>query len=235
MSHSNFSGILSTGLLSLAACAATPEIPPGEDPLEWREKVEAFELEAQASPPPAGAALFVGSSSIRLWDTLKEDMAPLPVIKRGFGGSRLFDSVYWADRLVLAHDPAVIVMFSGTNDLKGDEPKSAERVSALFDQFVARIRDGECDAPIIYIAISPTKKRIEHLDLVLETNRQIASSCESDDSLHFLDTASGLLNDWGYPDMQWFDEDELHLNPAGYALWTQRIKPLVKRLLGREG
>ena len=46
MSHSNFSGILSTGLLSLAACAATPEIPPGEDPLEWREKVEAFELEA---------------------------------------------------------------------------------------------------------------------------------------------------------------------------------------------
>ena len=102
MSHSNFSGILSTGLLSLAACAATPEIPPGEDPLEWREKVEAFELEAQASPPPAGAALFVGISSIRLWDTLKEDMAPLPVIKRGFGGSRLFDSVYWADRLVLA-------------------------------------------------------------------------------------------------------------------------------------
>ena len=218
MSHSNFSGILSTGLLSLAAFAANPEIPQGEDPLEWREKVEAFELEAQSSPPPSRAALFVGSSSIRLWDTLEEDMAPMPVIKRGFGGSRLFDSVYWADSLVLAHDPAVIVMFSGTNDLKGDEPKSAERVCA-----------------IIYIAISPTKKRIEHLDLVHKTNRQIASFCESDDSLYFLDTASGLLNDWGYPDMQWFDEDELHLNPRGHALWTSHIKPLVARLLEREG
>jgi lysophospholipase L1-like esterase len=235
MSHTNFNGILSTGLLSLAACATTPGIPPGEDPLEWREKIEAFEAAALDSTPPAEAALFVGSSSIRLWDTLEEDMAPLPIIKRGFGGSRLFDSVYWADRLVLAHDPAVIVMFSGTNDLKGDEPKSAERVCMLFEQFVARIRDGECDAPIVYIAISPSRKRIEHFDLVLETNRQIASYCDTDESLYFVDTATALLNDWGQPDMQWFDEDELHLNARGYALWTACIKPLVMRLMGRKG
>jgi lysophospholipase L1-like esterase len=235
MSHTNIRGILSLGLLSLAACATTPEIPPGEDPMEWREKVEAFEAEALDSPPPAGAALFIGSSSIRRWDTLREDMAPLPVIKRGFGGSRLFDSVYWADRLVLAHDPAVIVMFSGTNDLKGDEPKSPVRVCMLFEQFIARIREGECDAPIVYIAISPSRERIEHFDLVLETNRQIASYCDTDESLYFVDTATALLNDWGQPDMQWFDEDELHLNARGYALWTARIKPLVTRLLGRKG
>ncbi len=235
MSHTNVRGILSLGLLSLAACATTPEIPPGEDPLEWQEKVEAFESDAALEPPPTDAALFIGSSSIRRWDTLHEDMAPLPVIKRGFGGSRLFDSVYWADRLVLVHDPAVIVMFSGTNDLKGDEPKSPERVCMLFEQFVARIRDRECDAPIVYIAISPSKKRIEHFDLVLETNRQIASHCESDASLHFVDTAAGLLNESGQPDMQWFDEDELHLNARGYALWTACIKPLVMRLMGRKG
>ena len=231
MSHTNFTGALSLGLLSLAACATTPEIPPGEDPLEWQEKVEAFESDAALEPPPTDAALFIGSSSIRLWDTLHEDMAPLPVIKRGFGGSRLFDSVYWADRLVLAHDPAVIVMFSGTNDIKGDEPKSPERVRALFDQFVARIRDEDCTAPIVYIAISPSKKRIEHFDLVLEANGQIASYCDTDESLHFVDTATSLLNDWGQPDMQWFDDDELHLNARGYALWTGRIKPLIARLL----
>jgi lysophospholipase L1-like esterase len=235
MSHTNVRGTLSLGLLSLAACATTPEIPPGEDPLEWQEKVEVFEAAALDSPPPAEAALFIGSSSIRRWDTLHEDMAPLPVIKRGFGGSRLFDSVYWADRLVLVHDPAVIVMFSGTNDLKGDEPKSAARLCMLFEQFVARIRDGGCDAPIVYIAISPSKKRIEHFDLVLEANGQIASYCDTDESLHFVDTATSLLNDWGQPDMQWFDEDELHLNARGYALWTAHIKPLITRLLRATG
>jgi len=219
-------------LLLFSACVTPPpEIPTGEDPLEWKEKVEAFEAAAALEPPPPNAALFIGSSSIRLWDTLQEDMAPLPVIQRGFGGSRLFDSVYWADRLVLAHDPAVVVMFAGTNDLKGDEPKTPERVCALFGQFVGWIRDGDCSAPIVYIAISPSKKRIEHLDLVLETNLRISSVCEADPTLHFVDTASPLLDDRGQPDMQWFDEDELHLNPAGYALWTERIKPLVARLL----
>ena len=124
MSSSQAPRLLTAALLSLVACATTPEIPPGEDPLEWQEKVEAFEDAAALEPPPVDAALFIGSSSIRRWDTLHADMAPLPVIQRGFGGSRLFDSVYWADRLVLAHDPAVIVMFSGTNDIKGDEPKA---------------------------------------------------------------------------------------------------------------
>ena len=231
MSSSQAPRLLTAAVLSLAACATTPKIPPGEDPLEWQEKVEAFESDAALEPPPTDAALFIGSSSIRLWDTLHEDMAPLPVIKRGFGGSRLFDSVYWADRLVLAHDPAVIVMFSGTNDLKGDEPKPPERVCALFDQFVARIRDEDCTAPIVYIAISPSKARLRHLGLVLETNRLISMACEADTTLYFVDTATPLLDDWGQPDMQWFDDDELHLNARGYALWTGRIKPLIARLL----
>jgi lysophospholipase L1-like esterase len=221
-----------SALLILCACGnSPPEIPAGETPLKWLEDIEAFEAEALLEPVPLDAALFIGSSSIRRWDTLQEDMAPLPIIKRGFGGSRLFDSVYWADRLVLAHAPAVIVMFSGTNDIKGEEPKSAVRVKDLFEQFVRRIRRACCEAPIVYIAINPSMARIEHLDIVKETNRQIASFCERDSSLHFVDTATALLDEQGQPDSHWFLEDELHLNPAGYALWTERIKPLVARLL----
>ena len=219
-------------LLILCACVdSPPEIPAGETPLKWLEDIESFEAEALLEPVPLEAALFIGSSSIRRWDTLQEDMAPLPIIKRGFGGSRLFDSIYWADRLVLAHDPAVIVMFSGTNDIKGEEPKSAVQVRELFEQFVRRIRRAWCRAPIVYIAINPSMARIEHLDIVIEANRQIARFCERDPSLHFVDTAAALLDEHGLPDPQWFLEDELHLNPAGYALWSEQIKPLVARLL----
>ncbi len=221
-----------SALLSLCACASSPpEIPQGETPLEWQEDVEAFEAAALLEPAPAEAALFIGSSSIRRWDSLHEDMAPLPVIKRGFGGSRLFDSVYWADRLVLAHDPAVIVIFSGTNDIKGEEPKSAVQVRALFEQFVRRIRRAWCWAPIVYIAINPSMARIEHLSIVQEANREIAEFCDEDSRLHFVDTAVRLLDEDGQPDTRWFVEDELHLNAAGYARWTEQIKPLVTRLL----
>ena len=44
--------------------------------------------EVDASTPPQSCAyLFVGSSSIRFWKSLAEDMAPYPTINRGFGGA----------------------------------------------------------------------------------------------------------------------------------------------------
>jgi lysophospholipase L1-like esterase len=122
-------------------------------------------------------------------------------------------------------------MFSGTNDIKGEEPKSAVQVRELFELFTRRIRHAMCWAPIVYIAINPSKARIEHLDIVNEANRQISAFCERDSRLHFVDTATALLDEHGQPDSQWFLEDDLHLNPAGYALWSEQIKPLVARLL----
>ena len=47
-----------------------------EDPTVWEENILALEENATG---PAGSVLFVGSSSIRLWSSLHEDMAPIPV------------------------------------------------------------------------------------------------------------------------------------------------------------
>ena len=51
------------------------------------EDIEKFIDQDRISPPPKNEFLFIGSSSIRLWDTLEEDMKPLKVINRGFGGA----------------------------------------------------------------------------------------------------------------------------------------------------
>ncbi len=45
------------------------------------------------SPPAPGGVLFVGSSSIRMWDTLARDFPGVPVVRRGFGGSAMADVV----------------------------------------------------------------------------------------------------------------------------------------------
>ena len=39
--------------------------------------------------PEEGKILFTGSSSIRFWDSLEEDMEPLEVLNRGFGGAQI--------------------------------------------------------------------------------------------------------------------------------------------------
>ena len=46
-----------------------------------------FEDEMARTPPAPGGIVFAGSSSFTLWTTLADDLAPLPVINRGFGGS----------------------------------------------------------------------------------------------------------------------------------------------------
>lgn len=218
--------------LLLTACGGSgierPAIPQGADPLAWSADIERFEALDAERPAVPGSVVFVGSSSIRLWDTLVRDMAPMTVVKRGFGGSRLFDAVYWADVLVTRHDPAAIVMFSGTNDLAQPNPKSALEVAQLFGQFVARVRELGCDAPIAYIAITPTPARVEFLPEVLEANRLIREMCATDDSLQFVDTAPGFLDSRGQPDPSLFVEDGLHLKPGGYAFWTARLKPVLE-------
>ena len=223
-------------LLTLA-CAAplgaprigVPPIPEGEKPEVWAGDIAELVRKPRGEPRPV---LFYGSSSIRLWKSLAQDMAPLPVVNSGFGGSRLYDAVYWAELVIADHEPRAIVVFSGTNDIVGDAPRSAAWVAARFDELVERVRGLGCEAPLLYLAITPSPAREEHLALVLEANRLIAARCATDSSLHFIDTGSGVLDASGRPDPRWFVEDGLHLNAEGYAHWTKTIRPVLFGLLG---
>ena len=219
------------GLTSMfGACRLQPSIPAGEDPQRWAEAITAFEEEDSLTTHPKTPVVFIGSSSIRFWKSLTEDMAPLPIIQRGFGGSRLFDAIYYADRIIIPYKPAVIVAFTGTNDIGPKNTKSASEVLTLFERFVSRLREDLPGTPICYIAISPTQKRLNKLSIVLEANRLISAACASDPSLHFIDTATALLDADGKPDARWFRKDKLHLNAQGYASWTRTIKPLILKL-----
>src|SRR5829696_4375677 len=91
--------------------------PMPHDFARWEKEIAAYEAADQANPPPKRAILFIGSSTIRLWATLKEDFPQHKVINRGFGGSEIADSTYFADRLVLPYAPRLVVLYAGGNDL----------------------------------------------------------------------------------------------------------------------
>src|SRR5262245_18276972 len=118
-------------LLVLVSCVLVQPLLAAEqdnrdDPLRWEAAISEFEKAAALQPEPKDAVLFVGRSSIRRWSTLRADMAPIPVIQRGFGGSRLADATYYAERLVNVYRPRAVVLFSGTNDITPDHAKSPE-------------------------------------------------------------------------------------------------------------
>jgi hypothetical protein len=99
----------------------------------WESSIRAFEEANRVHPPKLGGIVFTGSSSIKLWLTLADDMKPLYVLNRGFGGSQIADVNQYAGRIVIPYRPRAVVLYAGENDLPG---KSPETVSGDFKRFV---------------------------------------------------------------------------------------------------
>ena len=202
------------------------------DPLAWESTIRKFEAHDRRQPPPSDVIVFTGSSSITFWSTLERDMAPLPVINRGFGGSRIDEVVRYAPRIVVAYRPRAVVLFVGTNDLSGSKPKTPQAVFDGYRAFVDVVHAALPAVPIYYISITPAPSRRKHWPSVQEVNRLIAAHIErahtqTDARLHFIDLTPVILGPDGQPDRSLFRIDRLHPNSKGYAVWTAAIKPIL--------
>lgn len=203
------------------------------DPLAWEGTIRKFEAHDRVQPPPTDVIVFTGSSSITFWSTLEQDMAPLPVINRGFGGSRLNDVVVYAPRIVVAYRPRAVVLFAGTNDLAGPKPKTAQEVFDGYRAFVQVVHAALPATPIYYISITPAPSRRKYWPIVQAANRLIRACTETDTRLHYIDLTGAILGPDGQPDRSLFRIDRLHPNQKGYAVWTANIKPILQADLAR--
>ena len=226
-------------LLTVGAYIAMPMVRGylslvSDDPRSWESAIVDFETMDRDSPPPQEAVVFVGSSSIRNWETLAEDMAPLPVIQRGFGGAKIDDIVYYVDRIVTVYNPKAVVLFAGSNDLIGHtNDKTPEEILASYVTFSSIVHSALPETQIYYIAISPTGRRWEQWPNIQRTNDLIREYTHLDSRLSFIDTTDVLLNENGVPNEELFWSDQLHLSEAGYDAWTSVIRPVLHRDLLR--
>jgi hypothetical protein len=148
--------LLSAGLLSRQGHAQDRP-----DFSKWEKAVAAFEQQGKEKPPPKNAVLFAGSSSIRLWD-LKKSFPDVEVINRGFGGSQLADSVHFAPRLILKHEPRLVVVYAGDNDIAAG--KSPEQVSEDFQGLVTAVHKELPKTMVVFIAIKPSPARWQQVE-----------------------------------------------------------------------
>jgi lysophospholipase L1-like esterase len=190
--------------------------------LEKRDKVEQYD---------ANAILFVGSSSIRLWSTLKEDIAPYPFIQRGFGGSRTPDVVLYLKRLAYPHNFRAVVIFVA-NDLTGS-PNDLKPKETLhnYKEMVKIIRAKYKKQPVFIIEITPSSSRWKSWSQILQTNALLKNYCVKRKNLYFIETAQSYLNDKGEPRDELFRDDHLHLNRDGYRIWGRLVKSKLDEVL----
>lgn len=192
----------------------------------WEDDIRKFEQADSLQPPPQGAVLFVGSSSIRLWETLSEDFPDQQVINRGFGGCELADVVHFADRIILPYKPRTVVVYAGDNDMANG--KKPEQIVTDYKQLVRLIHQGLPQTRIGYISIKPSLARWNLADKIRKTNSLIKKYSSHDRLLTYIDIFTPMLGKDGTPRKELLAQDGLHLNSEGYALWTERVKRALR-------
>ena len=214
-------GLTVAGLLLAAAAAAAGQTPPAE---RFQKEIAAFEAADKASPPPKGEIVFVGSSTIRLWDTAAA-FPDLKIINRGFGGSWLADTVRFAERIIIPYEPRLVVVYAGDNDIR--DGWTSEQVAIEFEKLVAIIHGKLPRTRILYLGIKPSILRWLYDQRMDNANDLIRAICEKDDRLAFLDIGGVMLGWDEKPRPELFVADGLHLTPEGYRIWNAVVRPFL--------
>ncbi|MBV9926793.1 MAG: hypothetical protein JOZ96_17370 [Acidobacteria bacterium] len=215
--------------LMLALAAAWPAVVAAQSPSpanQWEPEIRKFEEADRLNPPPEGAVLFIGSSSIRLWQTLAEDFPGSKVINRGFGGSQLADSVLYAERIVVPYRPRMVVLYAGDNDLA--DGKTPQQVFEDYKAFVSRVRQKLPRTKIAFLSIKPSPARAALLPKVREANELVKAYASRGKRLIYIDVFTPMLGGEGMPRPELFGPDKLHMNQEGYRLWKAVVAPYLR-------
>lgn len=192
----------------------------------FEREIRAFEESDRVSPPASGSILFVGSSSIRLWKTVAADMAPMPVLNRGFGGATIGEVNHYFSRIVAKYTPKLLVFYAGENDLYMG--MSVDSVLNDFNRFRDSVATRLPHCRMIFIGIKPSPARWAAEPVFLEANARFRTICDKDPAWTYLDVTAAMSTPTGRPRNDIYRADSLHMNAAGYAEWTKLLKPVLK-------
>jgi lysophospholipase L1-like esterase len=192
----------------------------------WESEIAAFEATDRTNFPPAGGVLFVGSSSIRLWQSLETDFRGVPVVRRGVGGCQLTDVNSFAERLIIPYKPRLVVVYAGDNDIANG--RRAADVAEDFRALSTRVLTALPGCRVVFMGIKPCPVRWYAANEVVSANRQIQQLTQSDPRLGFVDVFPNMLDRDGTPRLELFGRDQLHLSRKGYRLWARLVTPHLK-------
>lgn len=173
-------------------------------------------------------ALFIGSSSIRLWHELNNAMKPLNVKNRGYGGAMMRDLMINYHQIMAHYQPKTIVLYCD-NDICGwkEGDLSVDNVFRLYKAFIQRIHNDYPSTHVFFLSIKHSLSRVSLRNQQSRLNKLMAQYAQDDSRLTYVDVTSTLLDRQGQINNSLFMDDSLHLNQKGYKRWNRILKPLL--------
>jgi len=197
---------------------------------QYEPSFVAFAEADRATPPVKGGILVLGSSIFRQWTNVAEQMAPLPVLNRAFGGSRTGDQLARFDQVVLPYAPKVILYYCGSNDLKMAQADAPEVIFGRFRAFSERVRATLPETRIIYVSSTRSPDRVERWEQVDRYNALVLAYCAATPHHTYIDINPALVDADGHPRLDLYKDDKLHFHPSSYDEFTRIIKPVLNRV-----
>lgn len=198
-----------------------------QDPLRWEETIQKYEKKDSLNPVEDGALLFVGSSSIAIWQDIGEYFPDYYILNRGFGGSHFSDLIHYADRIIYPYKPKKIFIYEGDNDIAADEdPKDIFAEAKKLRKMISENLPG---VPVAFISAKPAVARWDYKDQYRDLNSRLKKFAEKTPDTEFIDVWDPALDEEGEVYKHIFLEDSLHMNHHGYEIWKNEMEPyLVK-------
>ncbi len=109
--------------------------------------------------------------------------------------------------------------------LTADLPSPRKEMKAL----VKVLRKTYKNLPIVFISAKPSISRWELKEQYLDFNRTLKKYANRKKNIDFVDVWFPMMNEDGSLNKSLFIEDDLHMNPAGYEIWTKVVNDYLEK------
>jgi hypothetical protein len=194
----------------------------------FAKEVQAFKHQDSLDFPKPNGVLFIGASSIRKWTDLEQRFSGVPIIKRGVGGSELWQwEQYYMSYLVFPYHPRKIFLYAGENDMAIGK-KTVDETYTSFVKFYEMMRKELPDVEFYWLAQKASPSRPKFIAAGIALNNRVKTYIANKPKNTYVDLATPILNEKMQPDSSLFLKDMLHLNSKGYDKWQAVLKDYVK-------
>lgn len=198
------------------------DFPPSIGTSRHENDIVAILARLQRIGLPDNPIALYGSSSFRIWSSLTEDLGSLDIVNLGFGGGTYLSAIYYLDQLLVPLNPTKVLLYFGENDIASDGLKAETALRHLHD-LRHRISQALPLAEVAVLAIKPSPARWIYRHEFDLFNQLARDWCNDRSQTTWLDPNAGLIGENGLPMFRYYLPDLVHLNAAGYAVWSEAL------------
>jgi len=197
----------------------------------WLKRHEAHVRTVQANAGPVDVLLVGDSITIQWGESWAKHFPDRKAVNIGIGGDKTQNVLWRLDHGgVDGLQPKAIVLMIGNNNMFFTPETGIEAAANGIEMCVKNLRETFPEALIVLAKILPAHAPGNRFyeDVKLTNAALDLLKLESDPKVRVLDLTTDFVNSDGTLEKDLFNPDLVHLSPAGYAVYAEKLKPLLE-------